>query len=261
MPKRSSENEHSKGKKAKIGEKADSDGDPMEPLPDALQITSVRGFLEHKDLGRLWLRTSKELTTKAFGSVESGALWKTFAEGLWGIKGAPVILRDAMKVPGKVKETFLKFAPKPRLPPMPVPELQFAPEDYALVIDIRDTENRGLIARKVASGTDVPEFFDTGKLELALGSDELLLWKASFNEENKMPCSVSIDVDILRLRDGKAIHNLSHHEMVLAFTLVDGSLELRECDCHHTYPHMVNTSSVLGNISIWVPPGKKLDAC
>lgn len=153
--------------------------------PLVLQAVAASQFLTTKELGRLLLLSSKELTASAFfspqeqdGKSEDGGgelLWKSLCLNYLGTEDGEALLQTLQPHLGSAEQCFRKLV-APDLPckysrlgtPTPRPPLRFTPNDYVVIFTVRDPENNQPLFCKAIPGQQIPEFFDTGSVQITV---------------------------------------------------------------------------------------------
>ena len=147
--------------------------------PKLLKILIVEhgaGLLTTRDLGRLLLCTSKELTkTVEDGVDEEEFIWKHLCRAHWGKDLADQHLAALLESP---KSFFLTSALEPDRPSTFGPRpLKYKPSDYQLFVEAQIRISRCNCIRrkrlpkpvffsKVFQGSDIPEFFEMGEIDI-----------------------------------------------------------------------------------------------
>jgi len=139
-------------------------GTPAVSLPPrVLQAVAASQFLTTPELGRLLLRTSKELTASTYSRHDD--VWKCLCMTHSGVKNASALL-GTMAPLHSAEQCFRTFFTD--LPPKYTEPraLRYTPEDYAVVVTIRESDTNQQLVCKVIPGQEIAEFFDTGALEI-----------------------------------------------------------------------------------------------
>ena len=204
--------------------------------PQILKAVAESRFLTTKELGRLFLLTSKELTASASGrdgeeeeaQQPLGGVWKCLCAHALGLDDAKRLLEGVK--PLSAEECFRKFVdtgPERSVRPR---ALRYEPKDYSIVVTMReicgrsgDHHTRKPIFCEVIKGEDIPDFFEKGIADVRF---EQPRWEATLDEGSdrrlnlKWDCSIGIlrhpDHRVIQLARGcvseQSIEPIMEHE-------------------------------------------------
>lgn len=144
-------------------------------------------FLTTRELGRWLIQTNKAMTAQVFSGNDH---WRILCESRWeqdraalakirqytGLSDEAIFRSFAYSFSEKGIEQQDAPLTLPYLP-LPLPPLQYTPNDYVVIIDVRHDNNKDdkLIFSLVLPGTDITEIFRDGETHLH-GPDEPVFW-------------------------------------------------------------------------------------
>jgi len=121
---------------------------------------------QFKELGRLMVQTSKRFEGEVFDDKTGNqSLWKTLCCMYWGKDDATAVLEAVAPMSEKdcIQKLVLDTA-KPSLSnsDAPVAGIQSSPEDYVVIVSLRDPTTDKNIFCKAFKGQDIARFFEHG---------------------------------------------------------------------------------------------------
>jgi len=134
--------------------------------PLVLKAVAASHFLTTKELGRLLLLSSKQLTASAY-SLHEEEVWKGLCANYWGVPDGPTLLKtlnptlSAEQCSRKLAMDLPSACTEPRA-------LQFAPKDYTVIVSVRELNKNQSIFCKAIPGQEIPGFCEKGVINVEL---------------------------------------------------------------------------------------------
>jgi hypothetical protein len=200
--------------------------------PRVWKQLAASGFLATCDLGRLLL-----LTSKSFVGHDEESVYNTLCWNHWGQDTVNALLAATQIPPMNYFQTLgpPSFNNRDDAPRLSVPELQYSPEDYILIVEMLNMGVVKMLFSVAISGEEVPEFFRDGKIEtyalknpvrnvlsVGNGTKFSVEWHNLFDEHDVLvQLRLRANFKLMRKPDRKILE-IAHHD------LQDGILDLQE---------------------------------
>jgi hypothetical protein len=136
--------------------------DILKKNPEIFRLLIRSEYLAAKEYGKLLLLTSKSLTKACFVREE---VYDWLCRSRWGDNARKMIDEMGISPCNCFNLLQKQKSRRPNVPYLELRPLQYAPEDYRLVITVFDDHGYPRVS-KFLQGQDIPSFFEVGSLVL-----------------------------------------------------------------------------------------------